>query len=384
MRSHDVCRSRQGLSTLFLRITAKMLSTVRSFSRIARALLPLMVVVTAACESEADPTGPNGQTGEPAINEVVTFGPLDASSNDTLVYFSFASGKLAAKSGDWDIAFRRYEMRLNSPAIGGATSKNVVGLALNNNKDATDAQVLAFTPANTLDAFDQVRAAQVPSDDQFQTDRLIENKQAYLNLSGVPSANASAYWKMRLANGTFAVFRVTAIAFTPQFQVSSLSIESRLQTGTTLGAVQTLTLTPAGQVTSVSLATNSIVATPTGCNWDLQFNPASNQLSIALNTACNVTSYPGPASPTFANVTTASDAPMYGAFLSQLVGPIPNSVSDKSAPFRYNLAGNNRLHPAFNTFLVKSGAKVYKVQMTDYYGNTGAAAFPTIRYARIK
>jgi hypothetical protein len=67
-----------------------------------------------------------------------------------------------------------------------------------------------------------------------------------------------------------------------------------------------------------------------------------------------------------------------------LVGPIPNSVVDKSAPFRYNLLGNDRLHPAFNTYLVKSGVKVYKLQVIDYYSNTGVPGFPTIRYARIK
>jgi len=357
---------------------------VRILPRIARAVFPLLVVATVACESEADPTGPNGQVSEPAINEVVTFGPLDASSNDTLVYFNFATGGLVAKNADWDIAFRRYEMRLNSPAIGGATSKNVLGLSLDNNKAATDAEVLAMTVAGTLGAFDQVRAAQIPADDQFQTDRLVENKQAYLNLSGVPAANPAAYWKVRLANGGFALLHVTAIAFTPQFQVASLTIESRVQNGATLGAPQTLTLTPAGQVTSVNLATNSVVATPTGCNWDLQFNPASNQLSLAFNTACNAGTYPGASSPTFAATTTASDAPQYVNYLSQLVGPVPYSVSDKAAPFRYNLSGSSRLHPAFNTYLVKSGAKVYKVQMIDYYSNTGAAGFPTIRYARIR
>lgn len=361
----------------------------RSFSplslRAGRALLVLGAVATAACsESQADPTGPNGQVPDPPVNQIVTYGPLNASSADTLVYFSFATGGLVAKSADWDLAFRRYELRLNSPAIGGATSKNVLGYALDNNKAATDAQVLAFSPTSTLGAFDSVRVGQVPADDQFQTDRLTENKQGYLNLSGIPSANAAAYWKVKLANGSYALLHVTAIAFTPQFAVQTLTLESRLQTGTTLGPVQSLTLTPAGQTVSVNLLTNTVVATPAACNWDFQFNPAANQLSIVLNTACGAGSYPGPASPTFANATSASDAPQYAAFLSQLVGPIPNSVVDKSAPFRYNLTGNDRLHPAFNTFLVKSGAKVYKLQVTDYYSNTGVAGYPTIRYARIK
>ena len=356
-----------------------------SFSRVLRAILPVATMVAVGCsESQADPTGPNGQVADPPVNQIVTYGPLNASSNETLVYFSFATGGLVAKSADWDLAFRRYELRLNSPAVGGANSKNVLGYALDNNKAATDAQVLAFTPGNTLGAFDSVRVAQVPTDDQFQTDRLTDNKQGYLNLSGVPAANPAAYWKVKLANGSYALLHATSIAFTPQFAVQTLTLESRVQTGNTLGAAQTITLTPAGQTVSVNLTTNSVVASPTGCNWDLQFNPAANQLSIVLNTACGAGSYPGPASPTFANATSASDAPQYASFLSQLVGPIPNSVVDKSAPFRYNLTGNDRLHPAYNTYLVKTGVKVYKLQVIDYYSNTGVAGYPTIRYARVK
>lgn len=358
----------------------------RSIVRAARAasLLGSALVVVACSEGQADPTGPGTSTPEAAINQIVTYGPLNASSTDTLVYFSFATGSLVARTGDWDLAFRRYELRLNSPAIGGSTSKNVLGYALDNNKAATDAQVLAFTPANTLAAFDSVRDARVPADSLFQTDRLTENKQGYLNLNGIPTANSANYWKVRLAGGAYALLHATSIVFTPQFAVQSLTLESRVQTGAALGAPQTLTITPNNQIVSINLTTNTVVATPTGCNWDVQFNPAPNQLSLVMNSACSAGSYPGPSSPTFANATSASDAPLYAAYLAQLVGPIPNSVVDKSAPFRYNLTGTDRLHPAFNTYLVKSGAKVFKVQVTDYYSNTGAAGFPTIRYARIR
>ena len=122
------------------------------------------LAVLGACEGESNATGPGTGTPEPAVNEVVSFGPLNASSTDTLVYFSFASGALVPRTGDWDLAFRRYEVRLNSPAVGGATSKNVLGFALDNNKTASDAQVLAFTPAATLTDFDAVRTAQIPAD----------------------------------------------------------------------------------------------------------------------------------------------------------------------------------------------------------------------------
>ncbi len=355
----------------------------RAAGRVIAVAPAVILVALGACESEADPTGPSTGTPEAAINEIVTVGPINASSTDTLVYFSLTSGGLVPRTGDWDVAFRRFELRLNSAAIGGSASRTVLGVGLDNNKTVTDATVLALTAANTRAAFDSVRADQIPADSLFVADRLLENRQGLFSFGGVPTANAANYWKLRLADGSFALLRATRIRFTPQFQVDTLYLETRLQTGTTVGAAQTLALTPQSQVRSISLRTNGVV-TPNGCNWDFTFNPAASQLAIALNTACNVGSYPGPASPTFANATAAGDAPQYAAFLSQLVGPIPNSVFDRSAPFRYNLAGNDRLHASFNTYFVKTGTRVYKLQVTDYYSNIGVAGFPTIRYARIR
>lgn len=348
--------------------------------RAARSFSMVVLAGLAACEGEADPTGPNGGVREPAVNEIVTTQPLNASSNDTLVYFSFANGTLVPRTGDWDLALRRYEVRLASPATG--ASKTVLGHTMATNASATSNEVLAFTPANTRAAFDAIRDGQVPVEDQFVTDRLADNPQGHIVLGNIPVANAAQFWKVRLANGQFAVFRNARIRFTG-FVTDTLYIESRLQTGNSLGAVQALAVVPAGQARAISLTTNSVV-TPNGCNWDLQFNPGSRSLAITLNTACNAGTYPGSASPTFAGVTTASDAPTFAAYLSQLVGPIPNSILDTAAPFRYDLTGQQRLHPAFNTYLAKVGTRVWKFQVIDYYSNTGVPGYPTLRYARIR
>lgn len=356
---------------------------------LARALAPLclvttMLLLTACAEGETSPTGPGDDDPfEPAMNEIVTTLPLNSSSNDTLVYFSFATGKLVSRSAEWDLALRRYEIRVNSAAVAGTASRNLSGYSLGNNAAASDAQVLAFTAANQRTAFDNVREAQIPADAEFESDRLTENSQAYLVFGAVPAARSSAYWMMRLSNGSFAAVRAASLTFSQSVEVQSLVLETRLQTGTTLGATQAFTIQPAGQVVHFNLATRSVV-TPDGCNWDLRFDPASTSLSITLNTACNVGSYPGPGSPTFAAVTDVSNAPQYVPFLSQLEGPIPFSIDQDDAPFRYNLSGNNRLHPTFNVYLVKSGTRVYKVQATDYYNDTGTSGHLTLRYARIR
>ncbi|WP_158514769.1 HmuY family protein [Gemmatimonas phototrophica] len=352
---------------------------LRRALRVAFAPVVGMALLT-ACEGEADPTGPGGQIREPAINEVITSAPLNASSNDTLVYFSFNTGTLVSRTADWDLALRRYEVRLNSPANGG--TKNVLGYALANNQNATNAEVLAFTRAGTLAAFDALRDAQIPADSQFVTDRLANSPQAHIVLGGIPVANAAQFWKVRLSNGQFAVMRNARIKFTG-FVTDTIYIESRLQTGSTLGPVQTVAVAPGGTTRAISLTTNAVV-TPNGCNWDVQFNPDQRQLAITVNTACNVGTFPGTASPTFAAATSASDAPQYAAYLSQLVGPIPNSILDTKAPFRYDLTGQQRLHPAFNTYFAKIDTRVWKFQVIDYYSNTGVAGYPTIRYSRIR
>jgi hypothetical protein len=317
---------------------------------------------------------------EPALNEIVTTPPLNASSNDTLVYFSFSNGTLVPRTGAWDLALRRFEVRLASPATG--ASQTVLGYAVANHATASNAEVLAFTSASTRAAFDALRDPQVPADSLFATDRLAANPQGHIVLGGVPVANAGQFWKVRLANGQFGVFRTARIRFTG-FVTDTIYLETRLQTGTALGAVQTLAVVPGGQARAISLTTHNVVM-PNGCNWDLQFNPDPRQLAITVNTACNVGTSPGSASPTFAGVTVANDAPQYVPFLSELVGPIPNSILDPRASFRYDLTGQQRLHPTFNTFFAKVGTRVWKFQVIDYYSNTGAPGFPTLRYARIR
>jgi hypothetical protein len=259
----------------------------------------------------------------------------------------------------------------------------VLGYALGNAAAATDAELLAATPASTLAAFDAIREGQLPALSAFSASRLVENRQGYLNLGGIPTANSGVYWKVKLATGGHALLRATRITFTRTFAVDSLVLESRLQSGTALGAPRTLAVVPGGQPVSIDLTANRVVS-PVGCTWDVGFDPAPSRLAIAVNSACGAGSFPAASAPTFAEATTASDAPQYAGFLAQLEGPIPTSVLDKGGPFRYNLSGSQRLHPTYNSYLVASGAVVYKLQVIDYYSATGAPGFPTLRVARLR
>ena len=343
-----------------------------SFATCCAALL-----LSACSESESPLTGP-GAGSTLTLNEIVTTAPLNASASDTLVYFSFETKGLVSRTSAWDVALRRYEVRVNGGVTG---TGGVTGFSVGNNKGATAAQVLAFTNENTRAAFDSLRDAQIPADSFFKADRLILNANAFLNVGGAaPTANAAAFWKVRRANGAFALVRVTAIAFTGR-ALSSVTFESRLQTGATLGAAQTFTIATGSAPLSIDLGTGTAV-TPSGCNWDLLLSPAIYE--IGVNSPCSAGTYPGLATPGFAGTTAASDAPEYAPYLSVLTGPIPNSIEDVSGPFRYNLNNDQRLSPTFNTYLIRNGTKTWKLQVIGYYGASGAGGFPTLRYARIR
>ncbi|MEO7998223.1 MAG: hypothetical protein ABI852_12300, partial [Gemmatimonadaceae bacterium] len=54
-------------------------------ARVATALITVLTL--GACNDEAAPSGPNTDGGEAAVNTIVTTGPLNGSSNDTLIAF---------------------------------------------------------------------------------------------------------------------------------------------------------------------------------------------------------------------------------------------------------------------------------------------------------
>jgi len=342
------------------------------------ALVPLLL----ACEGEASPVAPDEGQGAATVGRVVTVGPLNASRADSLVYLNLATGRLVPVTGGWELALRRFEVHLRSPAMGG-TGEPALGYALGNAVAATDAELLAATPAGTLAAFTAIGEAQLPALTAFRASRLVENRQGYLNLGGIPTANAGVHWKLKLATGGHALLRVTRITFTRTFAVDTLVVESRLQGGASLGAPRTLAIVPAGQPVAIDFTGNRLVA-PAGCSWDLAFDPNPARLALSLNDACGAGSFPAGSAPAFAEATVANDAPQYAPFLAQLEGPIPTSVLDRAGPFRYNINGSQRLHPTYNTYLVARGAAVYKLQVIDYYSATGAPGFPTLRVARLR
>lgn len=349
----------------------------------AALVLAAGAATVAGCEGES--TGPNPPLNQVGVTEI------DASSTSQFVYFDLAGGTTVqvtdpATSSAWDIAVRRYEVRLNGGVAG---PKGVTGYDLANNAAATAQQVLGFTPDNQLPAFAAVGEAQVPADGQFTPEGLTAEPLGWLSFGPTgPVANTRAAWKLRrTAGGGFALVHATGLTLGgsgPQdATLASVTLEWRYQPpGGSLGAKQQATLTLGSGNTALDLAAGT-AGPATGCEWDVG---ALADFSLTVNSACSGGTFPLDAAQDFDAPTRADDAPQYGAFLAGLSGPVPFSAAldDPRGPFLYDLAGDNRLSPTFNTYLVKVGSAVYKLQLTGYYSATGASGHPTLRYARIR
>lgn len=85
-------------------------------------------------------------------------------------------------------------------------------------------------------------------------------------------------------------------------------------------------------------------------------------------------------------MTPESEASDYDAItLSDVPSPTlfsPTIFADKRW-YKYNLAGDHRISPTFDVYLVKRGEAYYKIQLTGYYSATNAPRHITFRYERL-
>ena len=350
--------------------------------RLYHLALALGMVTFTACNGDSSGPGTTVPKGELEV---------DATSTSTFATVDLTSGTVVtvadpSTSNAWNLGFRRYEIRVNGGVAGPG---GVSGYNLANNAGATSEQVLAMTPDNQKAAFDAVGLTDIPDAGSFVTEALVANPLGWLNFAGgAPTASASSVWKLRrTADGGYAVFHFTGLTIggtTPQTAVlATATVEWRYQpAGGVLGNAQQATLDREAGNDAIDLSTGTLSAA-TGCGWDVAANA---DFSVTTNADCDVGTFPLDAAQSFSGLTDASDAPEYGLFLSGLTGPVPFSTAldDPNGPFLYNLAGDNRLSPTFNIFLIKIGTDVYKVQVIGYYSATGVSGHPTIRFAKIQ
>ncbi|MGH7579927.1 MAG: HmuY family protein [Gemmatimonadales bacterium] len=331
----------------------------------AAALAFIIALFATACASDELSAPP-----EPAGNTLT----VDASAGwafASVADESLVSVSDPAASAAWDVGFNATSVMLNGGAAGPG---GVTGFCLCQNAGASDADIIAMTAEAELADFDAVSAADIPVESSFETETLQPAIQGWYGGTGAGAVAAPEQaWLLRLEDGTsYAKLRVTALAGPTDAHAGQVTLEYAVQPAADAAfeAVQTVTL-DASSATGLDLNTGSTA--PAAGEWDVSLEGFTLRTNGGVSGSGAVGATPSP-EPFEAVTTAAVDSRAYQA--DRFAG-----VFGSHPWYKYNLTGENIIHPTFDVYLVKRGADVYKVQLIDYYSTAGEPRNISIRYA---
>lgn len=323
-----------------------------------------------------------------ACNDAVTEPPLPVEGSFTVdastawVYVSLSDSAIvsptpsARESSAWDIAFNATSVTLNGGAAGPG---GVTGACLCQNAAASDAEILAMTAGSEESDFAAVTA--VPSTASFVSDQLTPAMSGwYTGAGSSAAADANRTFLVRLADGaSFAKARVTAIENASGTSAGRVTLEYAVQPAgsATFGDVKTVTFdATASTSASMTADLNSDAMGGSAGDWDIKLVG----WDLLVNGGVSGPGAAGVATTTeqFGALTTATETPPQAYRTDVYAG-----IFGTNRWYRYNLAGDNRISPTFDVYLLKRGTDVYKLQITNYYSATAQPRHITFRYERI-
>lgn len=282
----------------------------------------------------------------------------------------------ARESEAWDIAFSTTSVTLNGGAAGPG---GVTGACICQNADASNDEILAMTAEGEAADFDAVTS--VPASVTFVADQLTPAMTGWFTGTGATAGpDESRTFLVRLADGaSVAKVRVVAIENATATSAGRITLEYAVQPAgsATFGAVETITLDgTASNTAAVTADLNTNANGGSAGDWDIRLVG----WNLLVNGGVSGPGAAGVATSTedFQSLTTATGTPPQAYRTDVYAG-----IFGTNRWYRYNLAGNNRISPTFDVYLLKRGSSVYKVQITNYYSATDQPRHITFRYARI-
>ena len=327
------------------------------------ALLPL-----AACVTD-DVAGPN---------DAATAGTFTVDATSQWRYVSFDDSALvspapsALESTAWDIAFNATNITLNGGAAGPG---GIEAACVCQNAAATGDEVLAMTPESELADFTAVTT--VPAGLTFVSDALTPAINGWFAGTGAAvTPELDKAWLVRTSDSlAYAVVRIAAITNATATSAGRVTLEFKRQAANeaTAGAVQSLEVDLATGPKSVDL--NSGAVTTSATDWDLRLDG----FTIRVNGGISGAGKGGAAASAASLAATATAITQANAYRADVYA----GIFGTARYYRYNIAGDNRISPSFDVYLVRRGAVTYKLQVTGYYSATGAPRHVSFRWQRL-
>ncbi len=348
-------------------------------NRVSPSLVRLALAATcglAACSDSS--TGPS----TPPVTQSIV---VDASQPTAYVALGDPATAVSVSdpttSAAWDMSFFATTVGLNGGAAGPG---EVTAYCICQNASATDAEIEAMTADNQAPAFDGVADSDVPGASSFSADALLPAISGWY--VGSPGAGAAAdparAWIIRTgsSNVILAKFHVTGLSGATAADAGSVTFEYAIQPspGAPFGPTQSATVDVHAGTVSFNLSSG---AETTGQDWDLRFTDYDILVNGGVSGSGTVSAVVDNSTP-YAQIDAAyaATAPPQAYRADAYSG-----VFAASPWYRYNITGtDNQIWPTFNVYLVRRGNEVFKVQLTSYYGTSGASRQITMKYARLR
>jgi hypothetical protein len=321
----------------------------------------LATTTLAACDDVTDP--PRLAEGEFTVDAATEW-----------QFVSLADSALVAPgsprtSGAWDIAFFSTNVTLNG---GQAGPGDVTGYCVCQNAGATNEQLLAMTAESERADFEAVTS--VPANATFSSEVLTAAMGGwYTGPAANPVADPSKVFLVRLSDGvSYAKVHATSLTLSGSV-FTEVVLEYAVQASATaaFGPTRTITLRP--QQPQVDLNVGS--ETTNQAQWDIRLEGTT--LLVNGGVSGSGSAAVADATTSFASTTTAATQPQ--AYRTDRYA----GVFGSTPWYKYNLAGDNRITPTFNVYILKRGTTAYKVQVINYYSAAGAPRNITFRYQQI-
>ncbi|WP_440906477.1 HmuY family protein (plasmid) [Catenovulum sp. SX2] len=340
----------------------------------------LTLLATACGSSDSNDSGSDtgGKDNTPVVS---SFGPYSTgtSADSKFVYFDLdtqteltLTAEEAAANSEWDIAFKRTGVYLNTHA------DNTVGMYFTgNNADFFDADGKAIvdsfvnaTAETELEDYTSVTADAVPADDMFKQDEtkyILDGFYDYDPVNHVASASADKYFIVQ-SDGIFSKFRVSDFVKTAARGLSSVTFTLANQGASddSFEAESTLTVDAVAACASylglyVDFDLKQMVSSTDAWDFYMPCTGNNDQVGYEMHIADDATAIQD-----FGSNYSAIDTAALRYYYFQ---PDEYHVKafDDQVWYQYNLQSGHKLWSQYGVYLIKTASATYKLQITGYY-----------------
>ncbi|QJR80657.1 hypothetical protein CA267_007615 [Alteromonas pelagimontana] len=331
----------------------------------------------------------NDDNTNPVVEGTI-YGPYStgSASEPATVYFDLDSGEVvdlseaaAATDTQWDIAFRRTEVMVNTHQDT-AVSVYFTG----NNADFYDnagepiaSSFLNATVDSELDDYLAVKAASIPAAEEFITDsesEVIGDTFYNYDMSTHVVTAADDVYYVVASDENYTKFRITDIQTEGRLLgelILGIAHQSSLDGASEFADEVSLNLNTVGcsEDIYVDFDTQQIVTAADG--WDLSIPCGDGAAEFALTIPDDATVLKTDIA-TFAGID-AEAAPYYGFSANQ----VTRYAFDNQQWYYYDTT-SHLLYSQFGVYLIKVGETTYKFQITSYYDDEGTSGNYSFRF----